>query len=257
MPLVSGRTPMQAVLDATVAGNLTASDTLELINYLRKEGVKVERSEDGVMTLNQVLRSTLMRPEDKVAVAEYLLTKGGANRKQQDRDTKEDALFAAVADPKSAMAAVQMLLEAAPPEPMEFSRKRTNSSGDTVLTKLVAPLSLLEDRAVLQHIQDTVVLLCDPPALMEPGALVPSLVNAAGHRDVCSDLIRFIHDSVDVDLNATLGEADQTAMHVAAQKGLHHIIDTLASANAEIDPTDRNGDTPLLLASRSLSLIHI
>ena len=54
LQLPSGRTPMETVMDAVVAGHLSAEDTLQLVQYLRKEGVKIPREDNGVMLLNRV-----------------------------------------------------------------------------------------------------------------------------------------------------------------------------------------------------------
>eukprot|EP00658_Telonema_sp_P-2_P076091 TRINITY_DN6609_c0_g1_i2.p1 TRINITY_DN6609_c0_g1~~TRINITY_DN6609_c0_g1_i2.p1 ORF type:complete len:2149 (+),score=422.35 TRINITY_DN6609_c0_g1_i2:160-6606(+) len=251
VPLASGKTVMELTLDLAVDGFLRTPDTLELLGYLRQEGLRLHREDGGVMVLNRILRATSMNIKDKVELAEYMIIRGGSNRNQMDRESREDALFAAVADPICAKDCVSMLLRVSPPEPLEFTRKATNADGQTVLTKLVAHLEKTEDPELLQQIQDTVIMLCTGDIQMEPGELIPALVLAAGNRQCCPDVVQLIHDAVDVDLNATMGDLNQTAMHISAARGLHGLVETLARAGAQIDSTDNNGDTALILACRT------
>lgn len=53
----------------------------------------------------------------------------------------------------------------------------------------------------------------------------------------------------DVDIDATLGQVKNTALHVAADCGNSDIVEFLVSLGANIEATDKHGQTPLHLAA--------
>ena len=69
-----------------------------------------------------------------------------------------------------------------------------------------------------------------------------------------NEVIKAILESPLLKINAVTGDGQKSALHLAAEMGNSRAIGLLAATRADLNITDKNGDTPLHLAVRSGSL---
>ena len=69
-----------------------------------------------------------------------------------------------------------------------------------------------------------------------------------------NEVIKAILESPLLKINAVTGDGQKSALHLAAEMGNSRAIGLLAATRADLNVTDKNGDTPLHLAVRSGSL---